>query len=239
MNLIMTMAGRYTRFINEGYKLPKYLLPWGNKSILSVIISELNINNDFTNIYLVANKRDEIYMPHVRKILDYLGIPIKNLFLISDTKGQAETAKNAISIIENSTGSLEGNIVFHNIDTILYKRNMRDMKNTLDLNDGYIDIFESSNHAYSYVLSDNGIVQSIAEKVLISNSASSGMYAFKNVKTFNEFYDDEVDYISDIYKNMIKSGSKIAISKRYNESDTVVLGTPSEYLTKAYLLDCM
>jgi hypothetical protein len=113
------------------------------------------------------------------------------------------------------------------------------MKNALDLNDGYIDIFESSNHAYSYVLSDNGIVQSIAEKVLISNSASSGMYAFKNVKTFNEFYDDEVDYISDIYKNMIKSGSKVAISKRYNESDTVVLGTPSEYLTKAYLLDCM
>ena len=42
MNLILTMAGRYSRFVNEGYRIPKYLLPWGNKPILSEILYELN-----------------------------------------------------------------------------------------------------------------------------------------------------------------------------------------------------
>ena len=55
MNLIITMAGRYSRFVDEGYKMPKYLLPWGDKSILNEIILELNKHSDFDNIYLIAN----------------------------------------------------------------------------------------------------------------------------------------------------------------------------------------
>ena len=142
MNFILTMAGRYSRFVNEGYKLPKYLLPWGNKSILNVIISELNSNSDFDNIYLIANKRDEIYMPHVRQILKALAIPIENLFLITDTKCQAETAYKAITMIEKKTGNINGNIIFHNIDTILYKRNLKDLTDILKSNDGYIDVWD-------------------------------------------------------------------------------------------------
>ena len=54
MNLILTMAGRYSRFINEGYKIPKYLLPWGKRSILSEILSIMNHNNTFENIYVIV-----------------------------------------------------------------------------------------------------------------------------------------------------------------------------------------
>ena len=106
------MAGRYSRFIDEGYRLPKYLLPWGNKSILNEIILELNSHSDFENIYLIANKRDEVYMPHVNKIIKSIGMPLENLFLISDTNGQAETASKAISEVCDRFGSLNGNIVF-------------------------------------------------------------------------------------------------------------------------------
>ena len=28
MNLILTMAGKYSRFKEEGYTIPKFLLPW-------------------------------------------------------------------------------------------------------------------------------------------------------------------------------------------------------------------
>jgi dTDP-glucose pyrophosphorylase len=237
MNLIITMAGRYSRFVDEGYRLPKYLLPWGDKSILKEIILELNKHSDFDNIYLIANKRDEIYMPHVKRIIQSLGLSLENLFLISDTSGQAETASIAISKICSRFGKLNGSIVFHNIDTILYNRKINEINSYLDKNDGYIDIFESSNHAYSYVLIENRRVKSIAEKIVISNSASSGMYAFKDIKTFTKFYKKDMLFISDVYKYMIKIGGSIISSELYSENDTIVLGSPSEYLVKSYLLD--
>jgi len=237
MNLILTMAGRYSRFVNEGYRLPKYLLPWGNKSILNEIILELNSHSDFENIYLIANKRDEVYMPHVNKIIKSIGMPLENLFLISDTNGQAETASKAISEVCDRFGSLNGNIVFHNIDTILYNRKINEISSLLDVNDGYIDIFESNNHAYSYVLLEDGNVKSIAEKIVISSSATSGMYAFKDINIFNKFYKNDMLYISDIYKKMIEKGLSIVTSSIYSGDDTIVLGTPSEYLDKSYMLN--
>jgi len=237
MNLILTMAGRYTRFVNEGYRIPKYLLPWGSKSIVSEIISNINKNNDFKKIYLIANKRDDIYMPHLRAIMRSLNISDENLFLISDTVGQAETAKIAIESISNKFGELDGPIAFHNIDTILYNRDFSNFTNIFNKFDGLIDIFESSNHNYSYVLVENKIVQSIVEKIVISNNATSGFYAFKNKKLFFDNYSNETLYISDIYQNMVENGLKIQVSELHHEKDTVVLGTPSEYLTSAYILD--
>lgn len=31
MDLFLTMAGEYSRFKNEGYQIPKFLLPWGTE----------------------------------------------------------------------------------------------------------------------------------------------------------------------------------------------------------------
>ena len=106
-----------------------------------------------------------------------------------------------------------------------------------DKNEGYIDIFESSNHAYSYVLIENRSVKSIAEKIVISNSASSGMYVFKDMDTFKKFYTQDMLFISDVFKHMIEKGASIATSAVHSENDTIVLGSPSEYLVKSYVLD--
>ncbi len=237
MNLILTMAGRYSRFINEGYRIPKYLLPWGDHSILREIIQELNKGGEFKNIYLVANKRDVIYMPHVRRVLKGLGISEDNLFLISDTSGQTETAYQGIQDIQGKFGEIEGPIVFHNIDTILYNRDFKNLSTILDEYDGFVDIFESSNHNYSYVLMKDEVVDTIAEKIVISDKASSGLYGFPSVEKFLEFYSPEELYMSHLYQEMIKNGARITVSEMHTEKDTVVLGTPSEYLTAAYILD--
>ena len=237
MNLILTMAGRYTRFINEGYRIPKYLLPWGDHSILSEIVRELTKAGEFTNIYLVANKRDVIYMPHVRRILKSLDIPEDNLFLISDTSGQTETAYQGIQSIQDKFGEMVGPIIFHNIDTILYNRSFENLPRLLEEYDGFVDIFESSNHNYSYVLIKDEIIDTIAEKIVISDKASSGLYGFPSTQKFLEYYSQEELYMSNLYQKMIKNGARITVSEMHTEQDTVVLGTPSEYLTTAYILD--
>ena len=83
MNLILTMAGKYSRFKEEGFKIPKFLLPWGDRSILSEILKEMSPH--FKNIYLIANKNDKDFIIHVENIMDVYNIDLKNLILIQDT----------------------------------------------------------------------------------------------------------------------------------------------------------
>src|ERR1700748_2237691 len=99
MILILTMAGRYQRFLDEGYRLPKYLLPWGDRTVLSTILAELQRTRRFAQVLLVANHRDEVYMPHVRAIMRAHDIPPENLVLTHDTKGQAATAMVGIEAL--------------------------------------------------------------------------------------------------------------------------------------------
>jgi len=224
MNLILTMCGKYSRFTNEGYKIPKFLLPWGNHSILSEILYQMK---GFDNIYLVANEADNAFISHVRKILSFYSIPQDHLIMLKDTSGQAETAFIGMCRIKNLTGP----VVFHNIDTILYGRNFKDLSDNLSNNAGYIDVFNSNNHEYSYVLVDeNNYIKEIKEKILISDLATSGMYGFSSSKMFLDYYSKSSLYISEIYRNMMQNGEKIITGKHHTEKDTLVVGTPSEYL---------
>lgn len=231
MDLIITMAGKYKRFRDEGYNLPKYLLPWGRKSILETILLQLNKNNVFNDICLVASKRDEIYAPHIRDIIDGQKIPQNNLFFIEDTKSQTETAHVALTKTDP-----KGPVVFHNIDTILCNRNFLNLGSLLKKYDGIIDIFKSSNHKYSYVLTENSLVKLIKEKMVISDKATSGLYGFKSASLFRKYYNEQ-EYISGLYSDMIEDECRIITTPLHSEDNTIVLGTPSEYLSNGYLLD--
>ena len=236
MNLIITMAGRSMRFKNEGYKIPKYLLPWGEMPVLCKILGELTKNRDFDNVFLIANKKDDAYMPHVHKIMDKLDIPLDHLFLIDSTKSQAGDAAVGITKINARFDELKGSICFHNIDTILYNRDLWKIENLLWENDGYIDTFQSNNHSYSYVIEKDGLLVDIAEKIVISNTATSGLYGFSSAEMYLEHYDEQ-QYISEVYRKMLKNGKRIRIGSRHTEMDTIVLGTPSAYSASAYILD--
>ena len=237
MFLVLTMAGRYQRFANEGFKVPKYLLPWGERNILAVILDELNRENLFSNILLVANQRDEVYMPHVRAVMKSHNIKPENLIMTSDTSGQVETALIGVNSLEFLYGQIDQEIIFHNIDTILLHRNVDEIKKFLETNSGYIDIFGANNKDYSYVLIDKeGKVADVAEKMVVSNFATSGLYGFKNTKIFKKYALKEDVYISHVFHKMIMDGEMVAAGKRHNENETIVLGTPDEYMNASLTL---
>lgn len=229
MILILTMAGHSQRFIDEGYKIPKYLFPWGSRSILWTILDELS--SGFFDTYLIANLRDQHFMPHVEAIMESRHIPRENLYLINDTSGQAETAYTALELLKYPNIP----IVFHNIDTVLYGRNITHIEESLQKGSGYIDVFSSNNQSYSYVLVDPKTqrVTEIAEKIVISNLATSGLYGFVNSNAFLDHYDPKCIFITDVYRNLLNSHGKIFVSEPHSEEDTVVLGTPSEYFQSA------
>jgi hypothetical protein len=227
-NLILTMAGKYSRFRNEGYKIPKYLLPWKDGSILNELLHEMHSSSVFDDVFLVANKADSDYAAHIKAVMKHHNISTKNLVWLSDTKGQAETAFLGLQEIGKHT-KLNGSIVFHNIDTLVYNRNYADICHSLANNEGHIDIFKSNNHEYSYVLTKGTKVEAIGEKILISDLATSGLYGFSLAETFTDNYAGE-GYISEVYKKMLVEGSNICVGKTHSERDTIVLGTPDEYL---------
>lgn len=234
MNLILTMAGKYQRFMQEGYKIPKYLLPWGDKSILSSVLFELNKEKVFENVFLIANHRDEPYFPHLRAIMSSQNIPHTNLVAINDTKGQAETAMAGIKEVYKRLGPENNPVLFHNIDTILINRDFNKISSALKNNSGFIDIFSANNHEYSYVLAEpNGLISEIAEKIVVSNLATSGLYGFHTIDIFKKYYMPEDIYISSIFKRMIDAGEKVIAGDEHRESDTIVLGTPYEYMNAA------
>jgi dTDP-glucose pyrophosphorylase len=232
MILILTMAGLYSRFTAAGYKFPKYLLPWGDKPILSKILHELSADKALSDVLLVGNVRDESYVPHVHAILRAHRIAVGNLVWIKDTKGQAETAMLGLQHLESVKPSYRGPVVFHNIDTILYGRKLQQARAALVEHAGWIDVFRSSNHSYSYVLVDEqGRLQEIAEKIVISNLATSGLYGFSSLAMYRDNYDPEQDqYVTSVYKRMISRGQSVLIGPVHSENDTVVLGTPTEYI---------
>ena len=224
MNLILTAAGKYSRFREAGYNIPKYLLPFGNRSILSEILHNLVHNPVVEKVYLIVNNSDESFLGHTRKIMEAHGLDKNNIIMMSDTKGQAETAYKALKHIKP-----KGAVLFHNIDTILYNRDLEAIANALKECDGYIDVFRSQNHAYSYVVEKDKRVSMISEKVLVSDLATSGLYGFKDAEEFR-FHEDGFTYISEVYKDMIEHERCVRIGKVHDEKDTIVLGTPEDYL---------
>ncbi|QWE31048.1 sugar phosphate nucleotidyltransferase [Polynucleobacter sp. Adler-ghost] len=235
MNLILTMAGKYKRFQDAGFNIPKYLLPWGDSTILSAVLRGFSKSRQIKNIYLIGNKRDHAFTPHIHALLRSCGIGTGNLFLINDTHGQAATGMIGLDLIANvDKGVMSEPILFHNIDTLLTNRNFEDILESLSKSAAYVDVFHANHHQYSYVVcNENNDVTELAEKIVISNCASSGLYAFQSGETYKNYYKNCDIYISDVIRKILKDGKRVKASNPHSEHDTIVLGTPSEYFNQA------
>lgn len=231
MKLIFTMNGKYQHFRDKGYNIPKYLLPWKTSTIINKIISLL-ATSAFTSddIYLVVNIRDYDYFGHLDWIMDDLYIPERNLIVLNDTSGQAETAYEACLKIQDKNVP----VFFHNCDTILHDRDFIAIADRMQGHHGYIDVFTSNNHEYSYVMIEpkTGLVKNIAEKVLISGYATSGLYGFKSVEYYISRFSGQI-YIADVYRDIIEQGGKVITGPVYSEANTIVLGTPEQYIEQS------
>lgn len=228
MILVICMAGFNTRFHDAGFDIPKYLLPWTERTVIYEILKQFSSNYKFSEIVLVANIRDAYF----RTDLQYSADPfIARINYIGDTDGQAETAAFGALLART-----KGPIVIHNADTILEGRDFAEIEKTLLSNDAYIDVFSANNPAYAYVKADVDTAEVILEKKEITGLASSGLYGFKSAKAYFDYYqqtlenkpDSEV-YISDVLNTVIKSGGRVKINAIAESHKTTVLGSPKEY----------
>lgn len=221
------MAGLNTRFHDVGFDIPKYLLPWGEETIIHEILKQLG---KFDEVLLLANKRDMYFKKELVDTIEPLGLTEDNIHYIGDTSGQAHTAYIGASLLKDRFQSF----FVHNADTLLIGRDFKAIESVMS--DGYVDVFVANNPKYSYVRSKDGVVTEIVEKSAISPFASSGMYGFYSAELYQQIYEalsqgftGKEMYIANVLDYMIKNNKFVGLNELNNEYETIVLGSPQEY----------
>jgi len=234
MNILIPMAGAGSRFANAGYTFPKPLIEVNGKPMIHSVVESLGINANY--IYLVRSEHYDKY--NLEYLLKYITQECKIVKVDSLTEGAACTTLLARDHINNENPLLIVNsdqIVEWNSSDFMY------MNNTTNI-DGSILTFESTHPKWSYVkLDENGYVTDLAEKKVISNIATVGIYYWKKGSEYIKYAEQMIDknirvnnefYVAPVYNEAISDNKKIKI---FNVEKMHAIGTPedlNEYLSR-------
>lgn len=231
MTVLITMAGMGSRFTKEGYTVPKFKITARGRSLYEW--SLLSLQDYFDQPFVLATLGDGDREWLTDSAID-LGIAKVSLCARTAlSKGQAETAFDALEAV-----ALDEPLWIYNIDThVAAGMHAADLVGF----DGCLPVCPSDNPGMSFVRFDKaGNVVQIAEKKVISNWATVGLYGFKTAALYRDAYldlyrgrervaDVAEQYIAPMYDRMLQTGSRLSAPLLRSE-DVHVLGTPREVL---------
>lgn len=180
INILIPMGGRGQRFKNAGYKKTKPLIDVNGKPMIQIVIDNIKLNNS-RFIFLVS--KDDVAEYSIDKTLKSLS---SNCIVIEenplDRLGAAKACLLAKDIID-----CDDQLIIANSDQLLCW-NQEDFINHVNNQncDGAIVTFNEteSNPKWSFAKVENNKVVEVAEKKVISNIATVGVYYFKHGKDF-------------------------------------------------------
>lgn len=218
MHVIVPLAGAGTRLKNK-YKESKPFIKIGDLTLLE--ISLLGLAN-YEKFVFICQLKD---VDRLAELLKDSKIMYKKMYIIKGidgvTSGQAETVKYGLEYVE-----MDAPILISNCDTFFSSD-----FTVPDGVDGALGTFKSSDPGYSYVETVGGLVSRTAEKEVISNRASNGLYYFSSKKLFLEAYEKtdwrilREKYVAPMYNYLIDLDlSVVEVPMRV----TMPLGTPEE-----------
>lgn len=226
-NILIPIAGRGQRFVDQGYVMPKQLIMVDDKQMIDWSLDSI-IKKEECNL-IFAIRRDHVSNFSLDKILkSRYGNDIKIIIIDKITRGSVETCLQAEEYIDN-----DDPLIVYTLD--VFFEPFFDPTNIDHNINGSILTFKSNNPAYSYAeLDKDKKVIRTAEKEVISENAAVGVYTFtkgsefvrygkqmidQNLTTNNEFY------ICPLYNLMIKDG---CIVKTEDVEKMHLMGTPEE-----------
>ena len=215
MNVLIPMAGAGSRFIQAGYTFPKPLIEVEGKPMIEVVVNNLNIEAHY--IFLVQKEHHEKY--NLKYLLNLIAPNCDIIQIDGITEGAACTTLLAKNLIDNEEPLVIANsdqYVYWNSNECMYAFSAGGI-------DGGILTFKSTHPKWSYArLNEDGFVAEVAEKKVISNDATVGIYYWnkgsdyvkyaeqmirKNIRVNNEFY------VCPVFNEAIKDGKKIRIKE--------------------------
>lgn len=234
-NILIPIAGRGQRFVDQGFVMPKQLIMVDGKQMIDRSLESIKDLTDHNLIFCV--RRDHVSNFSIDNILkSRYGDDITIVVVDEVTRGSVETCMLAKKYIDN-----DDPLVVYTLDVCFEPKFAL---NQVDLEyDGCILTFKSNNPAYSYVEKDvNGFVTKTAEKEVISDNSAVGIYTFTRGSDFVEAAIEMMAteattngeyYVCPLYNIMIAGGKKITtlpITKMH------LMGTPEEldfYVTRS------
>ena len=221
------MAGRGSRFANVGYSTPKPLIDVCGKPMLYHAFQSV-AGIPYTKLVFVALKEHQLQY-NVRKIISDSITTNFELVLLEDvTEGQLCTVMEAKSFFTEGEDLL---IVAS--DTYVNSKIGQHIANKAADCSGIISVADLPGDRWSFAKTDeNGHVVEVAEKVIISDHASTGIYYFSDIEYFTRYAMQLIEnkettkgeyYIMPLYAKYIAEGKKLTISEADEMWD---MGTP-------------
>lgn len=198
-NLILPLNGIGSRFRNKGIETPKPMIMAGHKTILEWGLDSID-TKDCNLIFII--RRDQ---PNFFNFIKYKW-PESNIIVADrNTRGSLDTVSLASKFIRNETP-----LIVFNSD-VFFEKYTPDIS---DFQDGTILTFKSNSPNYSYVRDVGGLAVETAEKKVISEYATVGLYCFKNGKLLLDKFEESVavndeHYIAPIYNQIIDRKSVV------------------------------
>ena len=229
MNVLIPMAGLGSRFSIAGYTFPKPLIDINGKSMIQVVVENLNIDANY--IFIVRKEHYDKY--NLKYMLEMIAPNCKIVQVDHLTEGAACTTLLAKQYINNDEQLLIANSdqwVDWDSSDFMYSVQGEHI-------DGGILTFENTHSKWSYVKTDdNGFVTEIKEKLVISNQATVGIYHWKKGSEYVRYAEQMISknirfngefYVAPVYEQAIQDSKKFKV---YNVKKMMGLGDPSDLL---------
>ncbi len=175
LHIIMPMAGEGSRFLNEGWTVPKPLILLHNKPLFMHAVQSIDDGTIPTKYSFIVRKNHIENNKIDRVIKEFL--PTSSIFSVEKTtRGAVETC-----LIAEKTINSDESIIVMDCDLEFKSKNFNEeIRHVLELpaeqaHGGALVSFNSTDPRYSYALTDeNDFVIKTAEKEVISNNALCG-----------------------------------------------------------------
>ena len=181
MNILITMAGAGTRFAKVGYKEPKPFIDVAGTPMIKRVVDNINLKGKY--IFIVQEAHLEQF-PYMKQKLQELHDDVEIVTIDQLTEGAACTALLARDLINNQEP-----LLICNSDQCVDWDSGHFIKYITKNNfDGAIPYFlsDSPKHSYSQINYTTKLITQVAEKQVISNLATVGIYYWRQGNMFVE-----------------------------------------------------
>lgn len=235
LHIIMPMAGEGSRFLKEGWTIPKPLIKLHGKELFLRALESVYVEDaPMKYSFIVRQEHIDKYQID-RKIRDRL--PEAHIFSVQKTtRGAVETCLIARPCIaeEDSIVVMDCDLEFRSCDYVRYIGDILS-KPVEKVDGGILVSFDSDLPKYSYAEVDgNCNVIRTAEKEVISRHALCGAYFFAKSQSFLTAADDMLAdvhfskpefYVSLLFNTLLKNGEHVKLAKMEEYRS---YGTPEE-----------
>jgi HAD superfamily hydrolase (TIGR01509 family) len=228
VNIVVPMSGLGSRFTAAGYVLPKPLIDVAGKPMIEWIVSNLPIDCRF--IFIVQKEHYEHFA--LGTLLNAIAPGCVIIPIDGQTEGACCTVLKAKEYIDNDDHLIIANSdQYVDWDVCSFMWSMISNERC----DAQILTFRDTNPKWSFAkVGDNGWVSEVAEKRVISDLATVGIYAMrkgsewckfaeqmiaKNIRVNNEFY------VAPVFNEYIGAGKKV---KTFDCNRMYGMGTPGD-----------